>query len=91
MDWDSYGLEERSWILGRDVLDKTLVEDFRWGRDESLLGVPGGFPGGEKWSCLNYNYKDNDISILTSERCRLFILSAHASAALNSRTVPEAP
>ncbi len=31
------------------------------------------------------NYKDNDISVHTSERYRLFILSAHASAALNSR------
>ncbi len=31
------------------------------------------------------NYKDNDISVHTSERYRLFIRSARASAALNSR------
>ncbi len=31
------------------------------------------------------NYKDYDISVHTSERYRLFVLSAHASAALNSR------
>ncbi len=45
------------------------------------------------WPCLglspihtkNDNYKDNYISILTSERHRLFILSACASAALNYR------
>ncbi len=29
------------------------------------------------------NYKDNDISVHTSKQYRLFILSAHASAALN--------
>ncbi len=33
----------------------------------------------------NDNYKDKDISVHTSERYRLFILSAHSSAALNSR------
>ncbi len=32
----------------------------------------------------NDNYKDNDISVHTSERYRLFILSARSSAALNS-------
>ncbi len=31
------------------------------------------------------NDKDNDISVHTSERYRLFILSTRASAALNSR------
>ncbi len=31
------------------------------------------------------NYKDNDISVHTSERYRRFILSARSSAALNSR------
>ncbi len=33
----------------------------------------------------NVNYKDNDISVHTSERYLLFILSTRASAALNSR------
>ncbi len=33
----------------------------------------------------NDNYKDNNISVHTSERYHLFILSARASAALNSR------
>ncbi len=33
----------------------------------------------------NDNYKDNDISVHTSELYRLFILSASLSAALNSR------
>ncbi len=33
----------------------------------------------------NDNYKDNDISVHTSGRYRLFILSARSSAALNSQ------
>ncbi len=32
----------------------------------------------------NSNYKDNDISVHTNGRYRLFILSARSSAALNS-------
>ncbi len=31
------------------------------------------------------NYKDNDISIQSNGRYRLFVLSSHSSAALNSR------
>ncbi len=33
----------------------------------------------------NDNYKDNNISVHTSGQYRLFILSAHSPAALNSR------
>ncbi len=46
MDWEGYGPEERGWITARDILDQTMVEDFRRQRGEPLLGVPGGAPEG---------------------------------------------
>ncbi len=46
VDWEGYGPEERGWITARDILDQTMVEDFRRQRGEPLLGAPGGAPGG---------------------------------------------
>uniref|UniRef100_A0A9J7Z4W1 Chromo domain-containing protein n=1 Tax=Cyprinus carpio carpio TaxID=630221 RepID=A0A9J7Z4W1_CYPCA len=42
VDWEGYGPEERSWIPARDILDRTLVEDFYRRRGEPLPAAPGG-------------------------------------------------
>ncbi|KAI2649346.1 Transposon Tf2-9 polyprotein [Labeo rohita] len=44
VDWEGYGPEERSWIPARDILDRSLINDFLRSRQSSALGVPGGAP-----------------------------------------------
>ncbi|KAI2657893.1 Transposon Tf2-6 polyprotein [Labeo rohita] len=47
VDWEGYGPEERSWIPARDILDRSLIDDFLRSRQSSALGAPGGAPRGE--------------------------------------------
>ncbi len=42
VDWEGYGPEERRWIPARDVLDRSLIEDFYRSRQASSSGAPGG-------------------------------------------------
>ncbi len=42
VDWEGYGLEERRWIPARDVLDRSLIEDFYRSRQAPVSGAPGG-------------------------------------------------
>ncbi|CAM4463975.1 unnamed protein product [Leuciscus chuanchicus] len=42
VDWEGYGPEERRWIPARDVLDRSLIEDFYRSRQAASLGAPGG-------------------------------------------------
>ncbi len=42
MDWEGYGPEERRWIPARDVLDRSLIEDFYRSRQAPVSGAPGG-------------------------------------------------
>ncbi len=42
VDWEGYDPEERRWIPARDVLDRSLIEDFYRSRQASSSGAPGG-------------------------------------------------
>ncbi len=56
VDWEGYGPEERRWIPARDVLDRSLIEDFYRSRQASSSGAPGGARWGRgtvmSWVCF---------------------------------------
>ncbi len=42
VDWEGYGPEERRWIPARDVLDRSLIDDFYRSRQSPSSGAPRG-------------------------------------------------
>ncbi len=42
VDWEGYDPEERRWIPARDVLDRSLIEDFYRSRQAPVSGAPDG-------------------------------------------------
>ncbi|KAI2647590.1 Transposon Tf2-6 polyprotein [Labeo rohita] len=74
VDWEGYGPEERSWIPARDILDRSLIDDFLRSRQSSALGAPGGAPRGRAVGYRNLDYYSiclNAISLRPSTCCKI--------------------
>ncbi|KAI2653487.1 Transposon Tf2-9 polyprotein [Labeo rohita] len=71
VDWEGYGLEERSWVPGRFILDPALIQDYRR-RVSSVPGPSGAGPGG------------GDIEFMLDSSSGPVTISTHVSKSLCS-------